>query len=100
MPSKKRVRPITPESCPVCGEDVPRNALACPECGADHDSGWKESADAYDGVDLPDNDDGFNYDEFVKQEFGSQTRPAGIKTVWWIVGIALFVALLLMLLYR
>ena len=23
-----------PETCPNCGADVPRGALACPECGA------------------------------------------------------------------
>lgn len=98
MSDKKSVGRITPENCPVCGEDVPRNALACPECGADHNSGWEKDADAYDGVDLPDDD--FNYDEFVKQEFGSQTKPSGIKTVWWIVGIVLIVAFLLLLFYR
>ena len=93
MPSKNRVRPKTPEVCPVCGEDVPRNALACPQCGADHSSGWREDADTYDGVNLPQHD--FDYDEFVKQEFESQAKPAGIKTVWWIVGIGLIVALVL-----
>ena len=50
--------------CPVCGEDVPRTALACLECGADHTSGWREDAETYDAVDLPDED--FNYEEFVK----------------------------------
>ena len=74
MKSKLRA----PKVCPVCGEDVPRIALACPECGADHTSGWRENAEAYDGVDLPDQD--FNYEEFVKQEFGSARTPA-IKTV-------------------
>jgi len=76
--------------CPVCGEDVPQTALACPECGADHASGWREDAATYDAVDLPETD--FNYDEFVKQEFGSSQRPT-IKTVWWITAI-LLVALL------
>jgi len=39
--------------CPVCGEEVPIKALACPECGADDETGWSEDA-AYDEVDLPD----------------------------------------------
>jgi uncharacterized membrane protein YvbJ len=93
MPNKKRIRPQTPELCPVCGEDVPRDALACPQCGADHNSGWREDAGAYDGVDLPEHD--FDYNEFVKQEFGSQAEPTGLKTIWWIVGIALIVAFFL-----
>jgi hypothetical protein len=67
--------------------------LACPECGADHNSGWREDAETYDAVDLPEED--FNYEEFVKQEFGSSRRPV-IKTVWWITAIllvAVFIAI-------
>jgi len=93
MTNKKRIRRQTPEICAVCGEDVPRSALACPQCGADRNSGWREDADTYDGVDLPEHD--FNYDNFVRQEFGSQAKPAGLKTIWWIVGIALIVAFVL-----
>jgi hypothetical protein len=95
MANRKRIRPREPEICPVCGEDAPRRALACPQCGADHNSGWREDADTYDGVDLPDDD--FNYDDFVKQEFGSRAKPPGLKTIWWIVGIALIVAFVLYL---
>jgi len=80
----------------VCGEDVSPIAVACPECGADDRSGWQEDAEAYDGVDLPDND--FNYEEFVKQEFGSSRRPA-IKKVWWITAILLIAALIAIYFY-
>ena len=90
MTEKRRPPRRTPGICPVCGEDVPRRALACPRCGADHNSGWREDADTYDGVDLPEHD--FNYDDFVKQEFGSHAKPPGLKTIWWIVAIALIVA--------
>jgi hypothetical protein len=69
---------------------VPARALACPECGADHNSGWGDDAGVYDGAALPDQE--FNYDEFVKAEFGRSAKPAGIKTLWWIVGIILIVA--------
>ncbi len=91
MTKKKRIQRRTPEVCPVCGEDLPREVQACPECGADHNSGWRDDADTYDGANLP--EDRFNYDDFVRQEFGSQAKPAGLKTVWWIVGISLVVAL-------
>ena len=40
-------------TCPVCGEVVKSDALACPGCGADDETGWSEDA-AYDDVDLPD----------------------------------------------
>ena len=92
MTSKLR----TPKICPVCGEDVPRTALACPECGADHNSGWRENAETYDAVDLPEED--FNYEEFVKQEFGSSRRPV-IKTVWWITAILLVAAFIAIYFY-
>lgn len=82
-----------PAVCPVCGEDVPRNARACPECGADHNSGWREDAEQYDGVDLPDE---FNYDEFVEKEFGTSPKPSGISFLWWLTAI---VVLALTLLY-
>ena len=87
-----------PEVCPVCGEDVPRNALACKHCGADHNSGWREDAHVYDGTDVP--DDAFNYDESIRQEFGSAHaprrpgtafRPGGLHPVWWITALLLFV---------
>src|SRR5436305_14735852 len=97
MTNKKRLRPRTPEVCPVCGEDVPRDALACPQCGADHNSGWREDADTYDGVDLPAHD--FNYDDFVKREFGSSLKPAAIKPVWWITAILLIVAFIVIYFY-
>src|SRR5437660_11168566 len=95
MSNKKRLRPRTPELCPVCGEDIPRRALACPQCGADHNSGWREDADTYDGVDLPDND--FNYDDFVKREFESRAKLLGLNTIWWIVTIALMVGFVMCL---
>ena len=87
-------KPRAPKVCPVCGEDVPRIALACPECGADHASGWREDAEAYDAADLPDED--FNYEEFVK--FGSSRRSA-IKRVWWITAIVLIAAFIAIYFY-
>jgi hypothetical protein len=80
----------------VCGEDVPPAALACPGCGADHNSGWQENAEVYDAVDLPEDD--FNYQEFVKQEFGASHKPA-IKRIWWITALILIAALIAIYFY-
>lgn len=82
-------RPRTPKVCPVCGEDVPPRALACPECGADHNSGWKGDADYSGELGLPDEE--FDYDEFVKEEFGGGSRRTGLKPIWWITAIVLLV---------
>jgi hypothetical protein len=76
----------------VCGEDVPPKALACPECGACHNSGWKEDADIYDGLDLP--DDEFDHDEFVKQEFGGRANPAAGNAIWLVTALVLLLILL------
>jgi len=86
-----RTKPKTPDVCPVCSEDVPRGALACPECGADHNSGWSDGAGTSDGLDLP--DENFDYDEFVREEFGSSSfKPAGMKPIWWITAVLIIVA--------
>lgn len=42
-----------PDVCANCGAAIPPKALACPSCGADERTGWRE-ASVYDGVDLPD----------------------------------------------
>lgn len=84
-------RPRTPKICPVCGEDVPPKALACPECGADHRSGWRDGALDVDGLDLPDEE--FSYDEFMKREFGKGWNRSGIKPIWWITAVILLGAL-------
>lgn len=89
---RKSGRPIPPEVCPVCGGEVPRTALACPECGADHNSGWREDADA---AEIP--DDEFDYDAFVEREFGNGVRPHGIHPVWWVTAILLLAAFLAMI---
>ena len=82
---------MPPETCPNCGADVPRHARACPECGADEKSGWSEEAYA-ERLGLP--DDNFNYDEFVKEEFGprGKVRPRGISWFWWIIALLLLAA--------
>lgn len=40
-------------TCPVCAESVRADALACPHCGSDDETGWSDDS-AYDDVDLPD----------------------------------------------
>ncbi len=76
-----------PPVCPVCGTDVPPDAVACPECGACHDSGWKEDAGAYDGVDLLDvayeDDDG---------KVRWRAKP-GLHPFWRIVALIAVLAL-------
>jgi hypothetical protein len=87
---------VTPEICPNCGAAVPERARACPECGADEQTGWSDEAQAQ-RLGLP--DDRFDYDEFVKEEFGGraarpQVRPRGISWLWWLVALGLVLAMI------
>lgn len=73
-----------PDSCANCGADIPRKARACPECGADERTGWRETS-IYDGLDLPDS--------------GADGSPARagrpVKLFWMLVGIGLLILLTL-----
>jgi predicted nucleic acid-binding Zn ribbon protein len=77
-----------PDECANCGATIPRHARACPECGADERSGWREPS-VYDGLNLPDS----AYDDTPR-------RPARHGLPWyWIVtalvliGVALFISI-------
>lgn len=84
---------MPPDICPNCGAAVPPNAKACPECGADEQTGWSDEAQSS-GLNLP--DDSFDYNDFVKKEFGSQSPvPRGIRWWWWLVALALLILILL-----
>jgi hypothetical protein len=91
---------MIPVACPICGAEVPPNAKACPKCGADEKTGWSEDAETS-GLDLPDED--FDYEEFVKHEFGGGKKapiPRGIHWFWWIVAILIVVAFIWLFLRR
>jgi len=74
---------------------VPPNAKACPQCGSDEQTGWSD--EAYAGrLDLPDDD--FDYQDFVRNEFGDRSPvPRGIRWWWWVAAVALLVLFLLFL---
>jgi hypothetical protein len=80
-------------SCPVCGEDVPAKAKACPHCGACEKSGWNEEATGADGLDLPDGD--FDYDKFSAEEFGTPRKLKGKERFWKIVGVVTLVLMII-----
>ncbi len=72
---------------------MPPRALACPECGADEESGWKEGAVESSGLGLA--EEGFDYDAFVENEFGiRKKRPPGKQTFWWVVAVLVLLGLI------
>ena len=82
---------MTPDICPNCSALVPRRAKACPECGADEKTGWSDTAHA-DNLGIP--DENFDYNEFVKDEFGDHAKPRGIHWLWWLTSLLLVVLFL------
>lgn len=71
-------------------------ARVCPECGADEETGWSQ---AWAG-EAPE-EEPFDYEAYVHREFGGQTRqwdrlrPAGVRWLWWFVGLGLLALILL-----
>lgn len=83
-----------PGPCPVCGEEVPARAKACPHCGACDRAGWEEEATAVDGLDLPHSDEPFDYEGFVAREFEGREPRRRLGWLWAVVAV-LLVGLLL-----
>jgi hypothetical protein len=85
-----------PAECANCGAPIPRRAKACPECGADEKTGWREGS-IYDGLDLP--------DTAWADENEANARPRrrsrhvnDVPWFWWAVGAGLIVLLVVVLL--
>jgi len=58
-----------PDECANCGAEIPRGAKACPECGADERTGWREES-IYDGLDLPEDGPGRGAPPSSARRFG------------------------------
>ena len=73
--------------CPICGADVPHKARACPQCGADEQTGWSNQT-YLDGIDMPGDE---SYSELVEKEFGA----GGVKRTPWQIIVAVIACILL-----
>lgn len=81
-------KPPPPDECANCGATIPRNASACPECGADERTGWRETDDTrYDGLDLP-------YSAY-EDEPAPRPQRRGLAWYWYVVGFVLLASLIL-----
>lgn len=81
-----------PEACANCGAPIPRGARACPDCGADERTGWRENS-IYDGLDLP--DEAYADDRDGEDPSRSARRPTprinGVAWYWWLAGALLVI---------
>lgn len=84
--SAGRAAPVT---CAHCGASIPRAAKACPECGADETTGWRET-DLYDGLDLP--DEAWQDDDASVPLSAERRGPqASLPWYWWATGLMLLI---------
>ena len=85
-----------PDTCANCGAHLLRSARACPECGADETTGWREDS-IYDGLDLP--EEAWRDDQENPSRDASRKRTAphvnGVAWYWWCAGAMLVAALVL-----
>ena len=75
-----------PAECAQCGADIPPRAHACPGCGADERTGWREQS-IYDGLDLPEADD---------DSVAPSRRPSGQLPWYWVVASVAVLLLLIL----
>lgn len=86
-------RDLTPPAvCPVCGEVVPRDAKACPGCGADERTGWNDEGTRYDGLDLPDS-------AYGDEQTEAEARDTHGLALWKFVALLLFLLLLISVIF-
>jgi hypothetical protein len=82
--------------CPGCGREVRVGSQGCPQCNQ-LDPWEQDDTEIYDGLDLP--DDKFDYQQFLKNEFGDKKiNTNGLSLFWWIVAIILLIALIFQML--
>ncbi len=79
-----------PEECANCGATIPRQAKACPECGADERTGWRENEHTrYDGVALPES----AWSETGESQPERKLSVNGLPWYWWAVAAGLLLLL-------
>lgn len=79
-----------PDECANCGAAVPRTARACPECGADERTGWRETS-VYDDLDLPES---AFADDRQAQHPPQGRKINGVAWYWWAAAVCLVLLLL------
>lgn len=80
--------------CPQCGSEVRVGSRRCFTCQPQRS--WEQD-DSCDGLDLPDSDADWDYQDFVRREFGEGGRAPGRNRphyLWAVVAGGLVIVLL------
>lgn len=79
--------------CPNCGCSLKLGAVACPECGSDENTGWKDTATS-EHPDISPFDE-LDYEDILHKEFGKQSKShaATVKAVAVGLVIVILIAL-------
>jgi len=77
-------------ACPGCGKEVRVGAPGCTRCAPRSQRGSYPKAEGWEG---DEEDEPFDYEAFVREEFGGGLKPRGIAWHWWITAVALLAAL-------
>lgn len=77
-----------PDECANCGASIPRNARACPECGADERTGWRETS-LYDDLDLP--EEAYAEPGDASRHQAPMRKINKVPLLWWLVAVVMLV---------
>jgi hypothetical protein len=90
---------VTHFICPGCGAEVRIGSEGCPQCTRQPKPRTRrapkpwEQDESHDGLDLDlPEDDTFDYDKFVSEEFGGPGRRSGREWLWWVTALILLAA--------
>ena len=81
-------------ACPSCGAEVRVGSSRCFRCQPQRS--WEQD-EACDGLDLPDSEEDWDYEDFVRREFDAGGRPPGtvrIRPIWVVVAVGLVLVML------
>jgi len=77
-------------ACPTCGDEVRVGSAGCRKCRGINQTDWP------DGVDLPEDAEDFDYEDWKKKEFGkaAKIKPHQLPWKYWLAGIVLLAAMI------
>lgn len=93
--------------CPTCANPLSLNARSCGRCGTRREGATWLTPGSADGLGI--DDEPFDYDDFIRREFGEGGRGGGRFTgwftrmsakerFWWVVAVVLLAAFVVMVL--